>query len=71
MIDDSNTDSGSAIATFVADAYNINSRIIYQSNPFPIRSSMYLNKNNINNTNVTNITVMENASLNDMRKNKK
>jgi hypothetical protein len=53
MIDESNTDKGKAIATFVADAYIISSRIIYHSNPFPIRSSMYLNKNNISNTNIT------------------
>jgi hypothetical protein len=44
---------GSAIATFVADAYISNSRITYHSKPFPIRSSMYLNKNNINKMNMT------------------
>src|ERR1700748_1958733 len=53
MMEDNNTDKGSAIATLVAEAYIISSKMIYHSNPFPIRSSMYLNKNSISSTNIT------------------
>lgn len=53
MMEESNIARGNAIATLVADAYISNSNITYHSKPFPIRSSMYLNKNNINKMNMT------------------
>jgi hypothetical protein len=53
MIEDRRIAKGKAIATLVADAYINNSKITYHSKPFPIRSSMYLNKNSINKMNMT------------------
>src|ERR1700679_3445317 len=66
MMQESKTDKGNAICTFVADAYSISSKIIYHSKPLPMRSSMYLNKNNINNTNITIAKVTRKGLINDL-----
>src|ERR1700759_2784715 len=64
MMEDSKTDRGSAIATLVAEAYIISSRIIYHSKPLPMRSSIYLNKNSISSTNITIAKVTRNGLMN-------
>ena len=66
MMVDSNTDNGNAMATLVAELYIISSRMIYQAKPLPIRSSMYLNKNNISNTNITMKSVLTKGLINDL-----
>src|SRR5690606_38896816 len=53
IIEERSMAKGRAMETLVAEAYHKSCKITYQSKPFPIRSSMYLNKNSINNTNIT------------------
>ncbi|OIQ68656.1 hypothetical protein GALL_497500 [mine drainage metagenome] len=67
MMEESKTERGKAICTLVAEAYIISSTITYHSKPLPIRSSMYLNKNNINNTNITIRKVTKKGLMNDLR----
>ena len=53
IIEDNNTAKGSAIGTSVHEAYINNSKINDISNPFPIKSSMYFQRNCINNIKIT------------------
>ena len=53
IIDDNNTAKGRAIGTNVQEAYSNNSKINEISNPFPIKSSMYFQRNCINSMTMT------------------
>jgi hypothetical protein len=53
MIEERRIARGRAIATLVAEAYISSWSMTCHSKPLPIRSSMYLNKNNINKMNIT------------------
>ena len=64
MIEESKTAKGRAIATLDAEAYIITSAMVYHSKPFPIKSSIYLKRKNINRINIT----IKNVTINGLTK---
>ena len=65
IMDASNTDSGRAIGISVRVEYHNNSIIIFNSSPFPIKSSTYFHRNCISKTITTIDKVKKNGLIND------
>ena len=63
--EESKTDNGSASGTRVAEVYRRNSAMTLNSRPFPIRSSIYFQRNCMRSINMTKKKVRINGPMND------